>query len=143
ARLAEGEGDEKRAVRHYRRALLVDPSKAVLILPALVRLFAKAGRPGDLDEVIRQTVQERPDAVTPIAVAALRDPSISGPSVDECIERYLQSESGLPGLDELQRQIEDLRRVDAPLTVRRLARVLLQQMHGEGYRYRCGEWGYH
>ena len=143
ARLAEGEGDDKRALHHYRRALAIDPSKAVLVLPILVRLYAKAGRPGDFDEAVRQAVQERPDAVVPIAVAGLRDPSIKGPAVDDCIERYLASESGLPGLAEMQRQLENLEHVDKPLTVRRLARLLLQQVHGEGYRYRCGECGYY
>lgn len=143
ARLAEGEDDPRRAVRHYRRALAVDPSKAGLILPALSRLYAKTGKPGEFDSVIRQVASEHPEAVAPIAVAALRDPSITGPAVDECIERYLESESGFPGLAGLQRQMETLRRVDEPLTVRRLAKLLLQQIHGEGYRYRCGECGYH
>lgn len=143
ARLAEGEGDSKRALRHYRRALVVDPAKAGLILPALARLYAQSGKPGEFDEFVRQMKQEHPEAVAPLAVAALRDPSITGPAVDDCITQYLESNAGFPGLPALQRQMEDLRRVDEPLTVRHLARLLLQQVHGEGYRYRCAECGYH
>ncbi|HEX7031272.1 MAG TPA: lipopolysaccharide assembly protein LapB [Gammaproteobacteria bacterium] len=143
ARLAEGEGDDKRALRHYRRALAIDPAKAGMILPALVRLHAQTGRPGDFDDAVRQLVREQPESMASVAVAALRDPSIRGAAVDECIERYLESEPGLPGLGVLQRQIEDLRRADAPLTARHIAKLLLGQAQGEGYRYRCAECGYH
>ncbi|HEX7047179.1 MAG TPA: lipopolysaccharide assembly protein LapB [Gammaproteobacteria bacterium] len=143
ARLAEGEGDSKRAMRHYRRALTIDPAKAGLVLPALVRLFAQSGRPGEFDDVVRQIIRENPESVASIAVAALRDPSIRSVAVDECIERYLESEPGLPGLAQLQQQMEELRRADTPLTVRHLARLLLGQVHGESNRYRCAECGYH
>jgi len=143
AQLAEGEGDHRRALRHYRHALKVDSAKAALILPALSRLFQSDKRPGEFDETIRQLVRENPAATASIAVAALRDSSITGQAVDECIERYLESDSGFPELTALQRQMEGLRKEDKPLTVRRLARVLLQQIHGEGYRYRCGECGYY
>ena len=143
ARLAEGEDDPKRALRHYRRALGVDPTKAGLVLPALGRLYLRTGRPEDFDEAIRQVLREHPEAGPSIAVAGLRDPSIVSAAVDESIERYLESDAGLPGLGALQRQMEDLRREDRPLTVRRLAKLLLQQVHGEGNRYRCTECGYH
>lgn len=143
ARLAEGEDDRRRAVQHYRRALTVDPAKAALVLPALGRLLQKENRNGEMDEMIRQLVREKPSATASIAVAALRDPSLQGRAVDECIERYLESESGLPELAALQRQMEELRREDRPLTARHLAKLLLQQIHGEGYRYRCKECGYH
>lgn len=143
ARLAEGEGDSKRALRHYRRALSIDSAKAGLILPALARLYAQSGRPEEFEDAVRQVAREHPESVAPITIAALRDPSIQGSAVDECIERYLETEPGLPGLVVLQRQLEDLRRADAPLTARRLARLLLGQVQGEGYRYRCEECGYH
>lgn len=144
ARLAEGEGDTKAALRNYQRALTVDPDKAGLVLPALHRLYAQTSRPEQLDDVLRQVIREQPDAVAAIAVTALRDPSISGPAVDECIERYIASDSGFPGLAILQKQIEDAyQTAERPLTIRRLAKLLLQQIHGEGHRYRCAECGYH
>lgn len=142
ARLAEGEGDARRALRHYRRALTIDPAKAGLILPALARLHAQSGRPGEFEETVRGIVADHPEAVASIAVAALRDPSIRGAAVEECIARYLDSE-GLPGLATLHRQLEKLRREDTPLDLRRLAALLLEQAPGEGNRYRCAECGYH
>lgn len=143
AQLAEGEDDTRGALRNYQRALTVDPDKAGLILPALHRLYGKTGRPDQLDDVLRQVIREQPEAVAAIAVTALRDPSISGPVVDECIERYLASESGFPGLATLQKHIDDEYKADRPVTVRRLAKLLLQQIHGEGHRYRCADCGYH
>lgn len=143
ARLAEGEGDIRRATRHYRRALVVDPAKASLILPALGRLLAGERRSDEFDETIREATRDNPAAVAAIAVAALRDPSIRGSAIDECIERYLESDSGFPELSSLQQELEELRRGGQPLNVRRLAKVLMQQMHGEVYRYHCAECGYY
>lgn len=142
ARLAEGEGDHRRALRHYRHALSVDPAKLALVLPAINRLFKGDQRANEFDTIIRQLVRDDETAVESIAMAALRDPAITGVAADECIERYLESNSGFPELSALQRQMEGLRREDKPVTARRLARLLLQQIHGEGYRYRCVECGY-
>lgn len=141
ARLAEGEGDPRRALRHYRRALTVDPAKAALVLPALVKLFQRTGRPDEFDDLLRQLIAERPEALAPVAVAALRDPSLQSAALDEAVELYLASDA-FPGLAALQRHVEELRRGDEPPTVRRLAKLLLQQMQSEGSRYRCAECGY-
>jgi len=143
ARLAEGEDDLRRAVRHYQQALTEDPGKAALILPALGRLLATLGWSDQFDETVRQAARERPDATAMIAAAALRDPTIGGRAVDECIQRYLETEAGFPGLVTLHRNLESMRHSGQPLTVRQLARMLLEQIHGEGHRYRCVECGYH
>lgn len=143
AQLAEGEGDIKRAVRGYQRALAVDPGKATLIMTALNRLYVLAGRAQELDDVVRQVVREHPIAAPAIAIAALRDPSIQGPAIDDCLEYFLGSETGLPGLDGLKEQVDELCRQDEGITVRALARVLVQQAQGDGHRYHCAQCGYH
>src|SRR5690606_11247143 len=74
AELAEGEDDPKRAVRHYQRALTVDPGKAPLILPPLGRLLTRLGSSSQFDEIVRQAIRERPEATAMVAAAALRDP---------------------------------------------------------------------
>src|SRR5690606_14445873 len=67
ARLAEGEDDARRALRHYRRALTIDPAKAGLVLPALARLHAQSGRPAEFEETVRAIVAEHPEAAASIA----------------------------------------------------------------------------
>src|SRR5690606_16413351 len=62
ARLAEGEDDMKRALRHYQRALTIDPSKAGLVLPALERVYPASGRAEDTNDFIRALVRDNPAA---------------------------------------------------------------------------------
>lgn len=141
ASLAEQERDLQGAIRHYRRALQLDPEFALEVLPALARLAQQTNGQADLQDYLETLRRRNPLAATQIALAAIINPGIQGAAVQACVDEFIRTSNDLRGLYELLELLDDSGR-----GWRNMARdqvvAVLRRLLESGPRYKCRECGF-
>jgi len=89
AQAAAEDGRQRAAAREYREILVTEPGLAEVVLPPYAALFAAGAHEQDFEASVRRVLEAGQHAVTPLAVAGLRHPSLRSRAILEAIEREL------------------------------------------------------
>jgi len=141
ARLMREEGNSRNAIRSLRKALELDVSLALELLPSLYRLFQQSGHPYGFSSVLEELRRSSDDSVSQIALAAIVDPEISDPVAENCIAEYLRAAPGLKGFSELV-EILTGEPPEAKEGGMQPLRHALQHFLEAAPKYRCNECGF-
>lgn len=142
ARIAEQGGDDRAAVRLYRRALDLDPRRAGEVLPGLSRVLRQSGKHNALRELLEGVIRDNPESSAAIIPAVLRDDEITGEELERFINNVGSSESLLDEVRILTDRLEALRTSGRSVLVPAVARELIRVAHAEIDHYICSECGY-
>lgn len=140
AGIASDMGDERSAVRWYRRVAEKEPSLLVEVLPRLAASCQAGNCQEEFSRLVAEMIRTDVRAARAVALATMLDPGIADERAMECLWSFIDSEPTLQVL------VDGGRLRSAPESERRqvLERVrgALRAMAMSGRVYRCVDCGY-
>ncbi len=140
AGVASDAGDERSAVRWYRRVAEREPSMLVEVLPRLAASCQAGHCPEEFSAFVSETVRKNPAASRAIAQATMLDPGINDDLAMRCLWDFIGADPTLSALIDAE-HLRLAPQADRKQILQRV-RGALRAMAMAGRAYRCVDCGY-